>query len=240
MQLNLEENNLHHAYLIEGDKNSIIPLIFDFIKSMGIETEGNGDIWYQEIKTLNIEGSHQIKARQIERGLMGGKKFFIFAIDFFTRDAEQALLKVFEEPAENVHFFIITPTTDFLLETLKSRFVLIKSDEEKFISDDIKNLAKKIIESSQKERLDLVGKFIKKYEEEEIHAYMRSDSTNLLNMIEKEYYEKSDPRQGGAGKNFSKDQIFLFDELIKVKNYLNDKGSSAKMLLEHIVLILPK
>ena len=43
----------------------------------------------------------------------------------FSLDAEHALLKIFEEPKKNTHFFLIVPDKNALLPTLVSRFYFI-------------------------------------------------------------------------------------------------------------------
>ena len=55
-----------------------------------------------------------------------GKKIFIIETGFFTREAQNSLLKVFEEePTEGTHFFVFTPSAETLLPTLRSRMVIL-------------------------------------------------------------------------------------------------------------------
>ena len=36
---NLDKDNLHHAYLIEGKTEEILPEVFKFIESLGVNTD---------------------------------------------------------------------------------------------------------------------------------------------------------------------------------------------------------
>ncbi len=39
----LDKNNLHHAYLIEGAREEVVPEILEFLRSSRIEIVGNPD-----------------------------------------------------------------------------------------------------------------------------------------------------------------------------------------------------
>ena len=67
--------------------------------------------------------------RQGERAIAQTKKFFIIQTDFFNEAAQQALLKIFEEPASDVHFFILTSRASALLDTLASRLVYMRRSQ---------------------------------------------------------------------------------------------------------------
>src|SRR3989344_4070396 len=58
----LDKNNLHHAYLIEGAREEIVPEVFDFIKSLGIETAGNADVSHISLDSFKIEDARNLKS----------------------------------------------------------------------------------------------------------------------------------------------------------------------------------
>ena len=65
------------------------------------------------------------KSFSLCRSMSAGKKIFIICVNNFSLDAQNVLLKMFEEPIENTHFFLIVPDTNALLKTFVSRFYLI-------------------------------------------------------------------------------------------------------------------
>ena len=123
----LDKNNLHHAYLIEGEKEEIIPDILEFLKNIGVETKSNPDFNQIVLDSFKIEDARNLKSQSMERGISGNKKVFIIAVNNFLLDAQNTLLKMFEEPIENTHFFLIVPDTAIILPTILSRLYLIKS-----------------------------------------------------------------------------------------------------------------
>ena len=55
-------------------------------------------------------------------------KYIIFGGHKFTKEAQNSLLKVLEEPPRNVEFIIITPTKSNLLPTVRSRMPIIHGE----------------------------------------------------------------------------------------------------------------
>ena len=214
----------HHAYLIEGEGSLIIPEICKFLEKSGISIQGNPNVCQEVYENFSIEDSRNLKLRQGERGNEGDKKIFILDVKSFGHEAQNALLKVFEEPAAETHFFIITPQAANLLDTVKSRLITIR-----FEGNKNKNLdeATSFLKMKPAERLEYVKKLVKKYEDEEIHDQFKTEALNLVNGVEFILHQK-----------FNKTEPFIFEELAKCRSYLNDRGASVKMILEHLSLIL--
>ena len=66
--------------------------------------------------------------------LGGAKTLTVIATEKIDREAQNALLKIAEEPPLHAHIVLIVPSADMLLPTLLSRFVLV--DREKSIEED--------------------------------------------------------------------------------------------------------
>jgi len=140
---NLDKNNLHHAYLIEGTEEEIVPEIFKFMEILGIETSANPDFYHISVDSFKIEDARNLKSVEHEKSFSTGKKIFLISANNFLLEAQNTLLKIFEEPIENTHFFIIIPNTDTLLKTLVSRFYLIKTKTK--LGDELKEAEKFIM-----------------------------------------------------------------------------------------------
>lgn len=211
------KDNLHHAYLIEGDYNEVAPELLSHIK---------GDIYQNFSETFSIDLSRLIKAAQSEKS---ADKYFILGANFFGREAANSLLKVFEEPTEGTHFFLITPNPHLLPTTLRSRLQFIPAANNKEIKKAPQAEAEKFLKSSQQTRIKMIGEFIEKFEDME-ESNLKSSALELLNAIETHLYK--------TDKDI-KSKTYEFEELAKARDYLADRGSSAKMLLEHLALVFP-
>jgi|SRR3989344_7808830 len=230
---NLSIDNLHHAYLIEGEYEALAGEIISFLKKKGIEAEGNPDVLQKFFETISIDDSRTLKELQGQKSTSGGKKFFILGANFFGHEAANSLLKVFEEPAKDVHFFLITPNPHLLPATLKSRLSVISVANKKEINSSVLKEAKEFLNAAKLQRIKIIEALIAKFkdEDEEGEKKLKSTAIELLNAIESLFHEKYKDSMG--------EHIFEFEELIKVRDYLADRGASAKMLLEHLALILP-
>ncbi len=233
----LDKNNLHHAYLIEGARSEIIPEIIKFLKSLGINTVGNSDFTHINLDSFKIEDARNLKSYGVERGFSTSKKIFIISTNNFLLEAQNSLLKMFEEPIENTHFFLIVPDANSLLKTFISRFYFISTKSnpteetkkvEKFISMPLKN------------RIDFIKELLTEPKEENENEIIvldsvRSKSLKFLNALEFTIY-KQNKHLENSEQNFPNACFWHF---FKVREFLRMPGSSVKSLMESVALIVP-
>ena len=124
---NFDKNNLHHAYLIEGDQNKIVPEIKILLESLKIKTSANPDFIYINLDAFKIDEAFDLRALSANKSFSSSKKIFIICTNNFSLDAQNVLLKMFEEPIANSHFFVVVPDTKALLKTFVSRFYFIST-----------------------------------------------------------------------------------------------------------------
>jgi DNA polymerase III delta prime subunit len=235
----LDKNNLHHAYLIEGKKEKILPEIFKFVKDIGVEIHGNPDFMEITLDSFKIEDARNLKSQSVEKGLSDQKKIFIISINNFLIEAQNTLLKMFEEPIENTIFFIVLPDASIILPTLLSRFYLIKSEANS--GNDLKE-AEKFIQMSLPDRIFFIKELITEAKEEEDDLEnvsldsIRSKAIKFLNVLELVLHQKFLSKgifDIGTKTNF-------FDQIFKAREYLRQPGSSTKSLMESVALVVPK
>ena len=212
---------LHHVYLIEGDSHILFDKIAVFLnENLGFETKANPDFWNENYDSLGINETRKIKEVQSRKALIKDKKIFVLSFNTITIEAQNSLLKLFEEPTPNTHFFLITRSASILLPTLKSRIVIVR-DTNKFRSMT-PDLVKDFIVSKKGNRINLLKDIIK---EKDKHSAIL-----FLDELEKEIKYNLDI------KNISLTNVFLLEEITKAKKYLGARSSSIKMILENIAL----
>ncbi len=224
----LDKNNLHHAYLIEGEKDKIVPEIFSFCESLNIKTSGNPDFCHITVDNFKMEEALDLRVMGNEKSFSPGKKIFIVSSNSFTLDAQGTLLKMFEEPIENTHFFLVVPDVNSLLKTLVSRFYLISVRA--CLAEEIKN-AEEFISMSLPIRIDFIKKMLAKPEEEEETSLSSSKALKFLNALEFSLHQKFVSKVSF--------DIELFSQIFKVREFLRMPGSSAKTLIESVALVIP-
>jgi DNA polymerase III delta prime subunit len=229
---NLDKNNLHHAYLIEGTREEIVPEIIKFLKDSGVNVVGNPDFININIDNFKIDEAFDLRAMSANKSFSAGKKIFLLCINSISLDAQNVLLKMFEEPIENTHFFLIVPDTNALLKTLVSRFYLIS---QKTVFGEEYKMAEKFIAMPLKNRLDFIKELLTEVEEEDISADSnRSKALKFLNALETVM-----SRMPLDNKKMSKGILDMFEHFFKVREFLRMPGSSTKMLMEGVALVTP-
>ena len=99
--------DLYHSYILEGNPETTKEKLLPFLVSRGYITTDSPDLISQTYQSLTMSDSEEIKDWYSKRGITKGKRICILATMFINREAEQALLKIIEEPTADTHFFII-------------------------------------------------------------------------------------------------------------------------------------
>jgi hypothetical protein len=197
----------HHAYYIEGSLSS-----FDEYKS------ALKPFWANTFERFGIDEARALIT------LAAFKNFdtavFLIGATSITSEAQQALLKLFEEPQQGTTFVLLLPH-GMLLPTLKSRMQEYPQE----LSGQPSNAkqASAFLRSSGKERSDYIAKMLK--DDEGVRERVR----DLVNALESELISRiAEPRVREA-----------LSDIAMVRSYLSDRSPSLKMLLEHLALSLP-
>lgn len=228
----LDKNNLHHAYLIEGVRDEIVPEIKKFLKGLDIKTSGNSDFIHISIDNFKIEEAFYLRSMSSDKSFSSNKKkIFLICVNSFSLDAQNVLLKMFEEPIVNTHFFLIVPDADALLKTLVSRFYVISPKT--ILKEGVKE-AEKFIAMTLNTRINFLKNFL--IEDDKNEEIAQTDSTRakslrFLNALEFVLHQRTMSK-----RHFD---INYFEHFFKVREFLRMPGSSAKSLMESVALIIP-
>lgn len=214
---------LHHAYLFTGNKESIVPSLFDFFENtLKIKTKGNPDFYYREFNSFGITDSREVQNMASKKVFSGNLKIFVVSFFSITHEAQNSLLKLFEEPTKTTHFFIITPTESVLLPTLRSRLFFTPSVT---YEDTTSVLTEDFLKAQKSKRIKLLQEIIENKD--------KAQASRFLGDLEKRLRKVVNLKTADAAT------ITAFKEIQKARQYLNDRSPSVKMLLEHISLVTP-
>lgn len=147
----IENGRLSHAFIIEGIEGSgKLTLARTVIASMQ-----NDDIHVQQImngvcsdvfeidvpddkKKISVDAVRFIRTSSvIKAGDLDVKAYIIKNSEMMTPQAQNAFLKILEEPSPGVYFFLLTTNAFALLPTVRSRAPIVRT--EIFSAQDIKN-----------------------------------------------------------------------------------------------------
>ncbi len=211
---------IHHAYFVEdGD--------FEFVekelKKINFSAKANPDFWHLETENLSIDDTRTIKDLQAQRPIAGQRRVFVIETLAMTVEAQNALLKVFEEPTADALFIVIAPRASILLPTLRSRMVVVleKNKKSSVLPIDVK----KFLTANSVKRIEMLKPIL---ESKDAGGNKRADkgaAAALLSALRAEI----GTADFGA--------LTSIDEAIF---YLFDRSSSVKLLLENVALSVPE
>jgi hypothetical protein len=215
-------DELLHAYLIEGECTHALSCLRDFLEEkLHLQLRGNPDVHVIEVETLTIDDGRRLKALSSQHAVSASPKIFIVSLQGATREAQNALLKLFEEPTPRTHFFLITANAHTLLPTLRSRLhhvPLYASTLE--VSDE----ARAFLQASPAERLAVVKEIAMLKDKQRARMLVRDIGRAL-------YARSPVEKQSALDRE-------LLREIGMLEQYFDDRSVSLKLILEHIALRL--
>lgn len=212
---------LHHAIAIEGEHEASLPVLRDFIEDeLKMVFVGNPDVMSFATETLGIDQAREIRARQERKPARGGRQVIIVSVRACTSEAQNALLKVAEEPALGTHIFFLLPRMEALLPTLRSRLLICALPH----GGGLRDLAGTFFAApTLAERLLVVKPIIDAKDAGRAAAFV--DGLILL-------FRDRDLLKTGQGA------VAVGTELLECRAYLETRSSSIKLVLEHVAHVL--
>ncbi len=221
-------SNLFQTYFIECTDPKTKEDFLQYLLSQNIQVYANPNVLNEVYESFTIDDVRTINEHHRERGALVGKKIFILQALTINHEAHNALLKMFEEPSADTHFFFLIPRVDTLPDTLKSRAHLIYEDHSTNIPGH--TMAEEFMAQNPKERMDTIGLMIAKHKSSETSAPLRDEARILLDACEYSIRKNIDTIDDNIR--------FQLGELLKAKKYLSTPGASVKMILEHVALVI--
>lgn len=220
----LNLNSLHHAYLVVGNKDEAERSLHAFFEAAGQKLIGSPDFFHWKEETFGVDDARELSARALRRAFtsrlpsgQAGKKVFFLAPESITIQAQNALLKTFEEPIADTHFFLVVRGEELIIPTLRSRCQVLRVRH----SVSNKSEAEEFLKLPLKKRLDFAKKFVEK--ELNISAFL----DDLLS-----YLRTSGTSADGGQTSVSIEKVY------KMRLLSDAPSASSRLVLEHLALIL--
>lgn len=221
-----ESKDFHHAYLLTGN--------LDFWKT-GLTTElkkyfnlefltSSPDIWWRDYDSFGLKDAQRLIELEIRRSFGKFGRFFILEISSITTEAQNALLKTFEEPASDVHFFIMARSEEIFLPTFLSRLIVLSVNDNQITDQG----AREFIKADLPDRLNFIqNRFLKNRERS------KGEIINFVANLEKILREQINLTQA------SEEEKLALQEIINCQRHLQNQRVSVRLILEHLALVLP-
>jgi hypothetical protein len=199
---------MHHAYLLVGERTASLEHIDEGDRVPG------PDVSVYAFDRFGIDEARSLRHESSLMPVTRPYRVFIISFATITTEAQNALLKLFEDPVDTVRFYLITADADMLIPTLRSRFMELSGRTMDAIRSEV---ADNFLRSTYDKRL------------QDIAEHMKGKDVlwaeELLRGLEVWIQHKSEPT--------------VLRDLVFVRTYDRTRSASRKMLLEHLALTLP-
>ncbi|MBI2086720.1 MAG: hypothetical protein HYT69_00915 [Candidatus Zambryskibacteria bacterium] len=173
-------NNLGHAYLLIGSPDAAEKELHAFFAQHGKTLTGSPDFFVFKTQTFGVDEARQVSVAAVRKPFTE-RKVFLIVSERLTLQAQNALLKTFEDPYPDTHFFLVAREEELIIPTLRSRMQAVHIQ-----SPALNKEAEKFLKFSLKERLSFVKKFVE--QEKNISVFL--DELLLLTRSEKIYHAR--------------------------------------------------
>lgn len=219
------------TFLIEAEREQGIERALTHVRDeLGLTVEQNPDVSVLSFATVSVDDTRDILSIASQTGLSGSRALVI-ACERIFHEAQNALLKLFEEPPEGLTLFLIVPTRSLLLPTLLSRVSSIGETRTHF---PVSDMATTFISAKKDEREKMVAKLLTqlKSDSEDTKQQARTDAVALLGgtiVLVHTAWEK----------NKSDELRKLLSELVELHPLLRQRSAPYKLIFEHLLLVTP-
>lgn len=234
----------HHAFVIEAEAEKGIEVaqawaqreLPSFAKSYGGHggMKGHPDLVVLRYGLFSVDDARRVCEVAASAPLIGENKVVIISASRVYHEAQNVLLKLFEEPPKGAFLFLVMPSLGGLLPTLRSRVQILATPVPRQGSGrrEIAEPAEQFLAASKEKRSVLIKKLTNGKDEEE-RRELRDEAIAILNDVEMLAYAKFGKEHGGEA-------AALLSDIATLRGHLYDRSAPVRMILEHLSLVIPK
>lgn len=221
---------MHHAFVIEAAaEEGVAQAKAHTERELSLVGANNPDIIVREYGLLSIEDARQLADIAGQAPLMGERKAIICSAQRLYHEAQNALLKTFEEPPDGTFLYLVVPSLGSLLPTLHSRVLVLGGKRDIPVLPEI---AMTFMAATKEKRSALIKKLTSGKDEDE-RRENRDEALAIVNGVEAAAYarlkETPTPALGA-----------LLSDTAAFRSFLYERSAPVRMILEHLSLVLPR
>lgn len=204
------------AYLVRGAARSLEAVI-ERLRAESVTDPGSPDLFSRVYRKFGVDEAEEIRARARLRPVRDPRRVLAFFAPAPTTEAQNALLKTLEDSSGDPLFFIVTPSPETLLPTVRSRAQLLEITQ----TEDTDVSA--FLAATREKRLEMLKPL---YGHDADEGRDMAAVRAFLHALERALSERPDREAVRA--------------VYRAEKYVGDKGSLLKALLEQVALLTPK
>lgn len=221
-----------HAYVISGPLEEGRKAALDFVeRELGLVPHANPDVIEITRGLFTVDDARELFRTAYQAPMQGERKVLLVSAGRMYHEAQNALLKLFEEPPLDTTLFLIVPMEGMLIGTLRSRLVALPGYQAEEVG--VSEAAREFLAKDAKGRGVLILK-LSNAKDDDDKRESRDTALSILDGVEATLYDVLK-----KGKGSSTETASLLSDLQTLRSCLLDRSSSIKMILEHIALTTP-
>lgn len=227
-----QRESFHHANLLVGTEDEAQSYLRSSCDRLGIELLHNPDFFSFKVEVFGIDEARKLGSLAARKSLTK-HKIFLIAPTRFTFEAQNALLKTFEEPFPGTIFFLAVREEELILPTLRSRMRTVRLNRQGE-SEPSLNEAEKFLSFSIKDRLLFAQEFVS--EKRSLPIFL----DDLLIVLRERKPARPQPdRVILAGNGHSgREGGEALKKVYVMKHFAHDIAASPRLIIEHLSLVL--
>lgn len=222
----------HHAYLVEGEQDVALARIEEFLKeTLGFESPSDPDIERHATPQLSIDDARALLTGAMRSAAGNRGKVIVISTQRLFHEAQNALLKLFEEPPAGVTFILSIPRAGILLPTLQSRLMSLPGMSQQGSHHP---LVAEFLAGDSSAREKLIAKLVDRSKDttDAVKQRARAEAAGLVEGLIREVHSMRDSIPADEFRSFMKDaHAFL--------PVLHQRSAPLKLILEHLRLTIP-
>ena len=221
----------HHAYVVEGPPAEGVSLARSFVaERLGMASAGNPDVIVLTHGLLSVDDARNAVRLAAQAPVFHKTKALILSAERVYHEAQNALLKLFEEPPAGTYLFLCVPNTGMLLPTLRSRVQILDSRAAHAgqTTDDVGEAAF-FLQASSAERSARIKK-LSSGKDDDTRRENRLSALALIDGVE----------AAAVSWKRTPETLALLRELEQFRSFLYERSAPVKMILEHLAIVLPR
>ncbi len=246
----------HHAFYVAGDSEEGIGRALAYgERRLGLSASGNPDVVVLRYSLFSVDEARKVHDVVHRMPTKGDMKLIIISASRIFHEAQNALLKVFEEPPLGTYIVLVIPSGGVLIPTLRSRLLSLPHDLEPIRTKTdmiyhISPFVEVFLAGGKEEREKIVAKLLDraKSDKAEDKQSARNDALALAQGLMRTAYVARHPhthsKQTDMIYHISQTEeereldAFLSD-LNRFIPILHERSAPLKLILEHLLVVIP-
>ncbi|MDB5265899.1 MAG: polymerase subunit delta, polymerase subunit delta protein [Parcubacteria group bacterium] len=231
----------HHAYFVTGESEQGIERALAHAKNeLGLTRENNPDLVVLRHGLFSVDDARKLADMTNRAAMNGSQKAIVVSALRLFHEAQNAMLKIFEEPSPGTTLILVIPAEGMLLPTLRSRLLPLPSAT--IAEDGIEQTSPEVqafLKASSPEREKLVAKLLDraKSDTDTVKQGARNEAVLLVEGLIEASYAKREVAKDAV----EQEELMAFlSDLDAFLPILHERSAPLKLIFEHILLVIPK